>query len=264
MAKDSSFLPKDYLEKRIAQRTNVICASLFVVVMIAVVTAFSVTNRQRNETKAQQEEINTRFEQAALLLEQLELMQSQKALMIRKAMVTSELIESVPRSLILAELINHMPKSLSLLEFNLETKVVRVKSRARTSMDRARQKQADQLADPMSKPPIPQTKLLADMVGVAPTDREVAQYMTALNQHPMSLDVTLVYSEEKEIDDQKMRQFRITIVINHELNVNELAPTHVARDLQMDPMGQMKQLGGTVPAGGSPKNITPVLQRRSN
>ena len=70
MAKDSSFLPKDYLEKRIAQRTNIICASLFVVVMIAVVTAFFVTNRQRNEVKAQQEAINTRFEQAALQLEQ--------------------------------------------------------------------------------------------------------------------------------------------------------------------------------------------------
>ena len=54
---------------------------------------------------------------AAQRIEQFNQLQGQKEKMLRKAKVTSVLIERIPRSVILAELINHMPGTLSLLEF---------------------------------------------------------------------------------------------------------------------------------------------------
>ena len=43
---NQTFLPEDYLAQKAERRTNLICLALFAVVMMAVVGAFLVTNRQ--------------------------------------------------------------------------------------------------------------------------------------------------------------------------------------------------------------------------
>jgi hypothetical protein len=43
---DTSFLPHDYLARKADRRTDVVCLSLFTVVLFGVVSAFFVTNRQ--------------------------------------------------------------------------------------------------------------------------------------------------------------------------------------------------------------------------
>ena len=61
----SSFLPDDYLAQKADRRTNLICLTLFGVVMAAVVGAFLVTNRQRTEALAEQKSVNAAYQQAA-------------------------------------------------------------------------------------------------------------------------------------------------------------------------------------------------------
>ena len=43
---DSSFLPEDYLAQKTERRTNLICLTLFAIVMLGVFAAFWITNRQ--------------------------------------------------------------------------------------------------------------------------------------------------------------------------------------------------------------------------
>ena len=122
MADNMSFLPEDYIEKKIARRTNIVCMALFLVVMGGVIGWYFVTSIRGSEVRDLQKQVNASFEEAAQRLEQLEKLQAHKQKMIQKAEVTSVLVERVPRSLVLAELINHMPIQLSLTNLDMDTK----------------------------------------------------------------------------------------------------------------------------------------------
>jgi hypothetical protein len=114
---NASFLPEDYLDQRAERRTNLISLTLFAIVMIAVFTAFLVTNRQWSQIKSAQRAINDEY-------------------MMSKAELAAALVERVPRSILLAGLINRMPKGLGLLEFELKSDRVRVKQATPTNQPR--------------------------------------------------------------------------------------------------------------------------------
>lgn len=242
---NTSFLPEDYVEKKSQRRTNLISISLFVVVMGGIVGAFVVTDRQRVEVAKLQQEINTDFEEAAKRLEQLNDLQSRKQEMMRKARITAMLIERLPRSLILADLINQMPTTLSLLELELQTKVVKVNSRsslATSALEKAKQKQQEKSGhDEQALPP--SSDVSVRLVGVAPTDVQVAQFMTALGRSSMFVDVNLAFSEEvKMAQDQLMRKFRIDMKLSNEVTAEDIEPKLVQRNLKQDPMSNTIQI----------------------
>ena len=113
----ATFLPEDYLDRKVAKRTNLICVGLFLVMIAAIGAAFYVQNRQDLGTRAELIEVNNTFTKRADQLRQIKELQDQQKQMIDKARVVQQLVERVPRSIILAEMINDMPRSLSLLEF---------------------------------------------------------------------------------------------------------------------------------------------------
>ena len=98
MANNASFLPEDYVQKRLEVRTNVICLSLFGVVMIALFGAYAVTARQALDDGRQAREVDQRIVDADHRLQQLDEMQARRQQMIQKAKVTSMLLERVPRT----------------------------------------------------------------------------------------------------------------------------------------------------------------------
>ncbi|MEX0743970.1 MAG: PilN domain-containing protein [Phycisphaeraceae bacterium] len=258
MPRNMSFLPEDYLETRAARRTNIACLALFGVVMVALVAAYFVSSRQDTEVRDLHRQVNREFEEAARRIDQLEKLQAQKQQMVRKAQVTGVLLERVPRSLLLAELINHMPTTLSLIELDLETQVLRTAAPARTSLQREQQRQNDrQQAEQRPEIAVPETELLLNLVGVAPTDVEVAQFMTSLGRHPMFHDVNLQFSEETTVQERKMRQFRIELKVDQDIDLQRVEPTLVSRDgagLKQDPMGdnlQIDETGELVAPGAS-------------
>lgn len=242
MPDSSSFLPEDYIQRRIARRTNVICLTLFAVVMAGVVAAWFVTDRQRRDIIAQQQAVNDQFEQAARRLEQLEQLQEQKQQMLRKAKVTAVLIEKLPRSVLLAELINNMPPTLSLLELDLDTKVLRAAPRPQTALERARQNAQAREAAAGPDIRIPDTQVSLGLVGVAPTDVEVAQFISSLGAHEMFDRVNLQFSEQTLIEGAKLRKFRVSLHLNQDVSVAELEPKLVSRDLKQNPMADTIQI----------------------
>ncbi|MCC7146466.1 MAG: PilN domain-containing protein [Phycisphaeraceae bacterium] len=237
--RDLSILPEEFVERRIQRRTNLVSLMLFGVVMSGVVGAYFVTDQQRRDVKALQKEVNTHFEEAAKRLEQLEELQKRKEAMIYKAQVSGALIERVPRSVILAELINNMPATVSLTEFGLQTKVVQAAARASTALQKAKN---DQKKVEPTAPEVPKTEVTLSLVGMAPTDVEVAQFMTALGECPMFRDINLLFSEEDTLDDTQVRRFRVEMMLNPNVDLKNYEPTKVSRFPNQNPMGDTFQI----------------------
>ena len=153
--------------------------------------------------------------------------------MLSKARLAAALVERVPRSILLAELINRMPPRLGLLEFELKSQKVKAARKApkrqgstgRIGPSRARtREEAAQLQDD-TKVEAPRYQVNLTLVGIAPTDVEVSQYITELNGYPLLKDVKLEYSEERKVDGDKMRQFEIQMTLDTRADVRDAAPT---------------------------------------
>lgn len=231
----NSFLPADYLAKRAEKRTNLICLALFAIVMAAVFGAFLVTNRQWSQVKSAQGAINANYQKAGKQIQELTELEKQRDDMLNKAELAGALVERVPRSILLAELINRMPPQLGVLEFDLRSER---RMPARQAVERsgsqrisgnARAQTREQANEVVNRVEAPQYNVSVAMVGVAPTDLEVSRYMAELNAYPLLRDVTLVYSEEKEIEGRRMRQFRISMTLAPDADIRAVNPLAVPR-----------------------------------
>lgn len=244
---NESFLPEDYLARRAERRTNFISMTLFVVVMIAVFGAFLVTNRQWSQVKSAQETINSQYHEAAMKIQELGQLETQREQMLDKAELIGSLVERVPRSILLAELINRMPPRLSLLEFELDATEIKPKrsadeeksgkkggkrlskpKRAKTKEEVVEEQEEQKLAPP-------KYLVTIEMVGVAPTDIEISRFMAELLEHELLDSVRLDYSEQKDVDGQDMRQFKVILKLDPEADVRNIEPLYVPRNLK-DPM----------------------------
>ncbi|MFA7238309.1 MAG: hypothetical protein WC058_15725, partial [Phycisphaeraceae bacterium] len=199
-----------------------------------------VVNRQR--------QIDASYAEAAKRIDQLDVLQKSKRDLLRKAQVTATLIEPVPRSNLLAELINRMPASLSLLEFELDSKKVIAPapgtpgstsgSALSAAANAAAAKSGKKSADDGSIITIPRYEVKMHLIGVAPTDIQVAQYLASLSRCPLLSDANLVYSEETRIDDLSMRKFRIDLTLDPDADVRTVQPLRVDRALPAAPVAE--------------------------
>jgi Tfp pilus assembly protein PilN len=257
----TSFLPEDYLDQKAERRTNLISLSLFGIVMVSVFAAFLVTNRQWSQVKSARASINEQYEHAAAQIETLNELEQQKNQMLTKARLAAALVERVPRSILLAELINRMPNRLGLLEFELESQVVkpareRPGRRATTSRlgpKRAMTREEAAKLQEEKKIEPPRYHVSLRMVGVAPTDVEVSQYISQLNAYPLLKDVNLEYSEERKFEGEKMRQFEIKMTLNPKADVRDADPT-MKRNSVGDPMSDQRKI---LPGVGSSAAVGP-------
>ncbi len=234
----SSFLPEDYLAKKAERRTNVISLTLFMVVMAAVLGAFLVTNRQWNQIKAQQEQMNVAYQEAGEQIAKLSELEKQKEEMLRKAEIVSALVEKVPRSILMAELINRMPDRLGLLKFELKSEQVKRVTTVAPTAPTGRHKgptrglTMQQAQDTVQKVEAPMFRVAVTMVGVAPTDLEVSRYLAELNAYSLLNNVTLVYSSEKDFAGQTMREFKIDMALASQADVRQVDPLIKPRGLR--------------------------------
>jgi len=237
-----SFLPEDYLAEKAQKRTNLICLTLFGVVMCGVFGAFLVSNRDLSAERSRHRDINAKYQNAAVQIEQLTELEAQMEEMLHTAELASALVERVPRSILLAELINRMPPHLSLLSFELESKQVKAVPRPNANKSDKdglatpqRGKTKQEAAEEAKEVEIPKHRVEIVMTGVAPTDLEVSSFLSSLSQFPLLDRATLEYSEEKEIEGQPMREFSIRMALPPGADIREYDPFLKPRDIR-DPM----------------------------
>ena len=258
---NQTFLPEDYVTKQAERRTNVICVILFLVVMTAVFGAFLVTNRQWSKVKERQESINIEYQQAALKIEKLNELEQQKEQMLEKAELAAALVERVPRSILLAELINRMPPRLGLLEFDIKSEKIKVQPPRTPTGNHSlrgpsRAPTKEEAGAVVAKVEAPRYLVNVTMRGVAPTDLEVSRYMALLNSYSLVRDVTLEYSEEKEIESRLVREFKIKMRLDPNADVRDIEPLVNPGKLQ-NPMMDSIQLGAprSAAVGSSLKEV---------
>jgi Tfp pilus assembly protein PilN len=223
--KRMSFLPEDYVERRIERRTSLICLAMFVVMLSGVGAVYAFKTSQFAEARAQRNSINGRYAEAGRRLEQLEALKARRNEMLRKAQVTATLLERVPRTFLLADLVNRMPDALSLLELHLSSKMVQAPRPAASKSALSNRKDARKEEEKTKEPdPVPQQVVSLALIGVAPTDVQVAQYIAKLTQSPLLTDVSLIFSEETKINETPMRKFRIEMALSPTADVRALEP----------------------------------------
>lgn len=258
MAKNSSFLPEDYLDRKIARRTNFICIALFVVMFMAIGAAYFVQGRQSSAIHEKHAMVNAQFAERAQQLRQIEQLQERKQQMIGKAKIVQQLVERVPRSIILAEMINHMPSTLSLLELNLETKIVKPGARPQTAIERDRLERGLEEAEQSGEVVIEPREIHLEIVGVAPDDTDVSEFMQNLTEHPLYVAVGLEYTERFMIEGVEMRRFRIVMQLNTELTFDRDQDSELLRELQQDPMAEDREFRGANGEGTTGEGFTNV------
>lgn len=272
---DASFLPDDYVALQAEKRTNVISLTLFVVVMFAVFGAFMVTNKQWTQVKAAQKTINDQFQLAATKIEELNELEKQRDRMLNKAELAIALVERVPRSILMAELINRMPPRLSLLEFELKSTPIKPVTTppAGTGNLRSSGPQAPRGSSGGSggKTPTreqtmqerkidpPMYRVSLSMIGLAPTDREVSQYIAELISHPLLKDVTMKYSVQTNVDEQQMQEFRVEMTLDPSGDVRGIDPLSIPRNLR-DPMSD--EMRFIAPGGMNTVEVSPNTRER--
>lgn len=260
MAKPNSFLPEDYLDRKVARRTNLICVGLFLVMIVAIGAAFYVQNRQDLGTRAELIEVNNTFTKRADQLRQIKELQQQQQQMIDKARVVQQLVERVPRSIILAEMVNDMPPALSLLEFELQTKA-QPAPRNLTALDRAKAKQQQDQDKKDGKVEIVPRLVTILIEGVADKEKQITEFMGQLTHHPLFKDVGLAFIEKDKIEQTEVFRFGITMLLNQSVLIERSAPEQLERSLTQDPLNDNIQItpqGELTPPVSTPLANTPT------
>ena len=215
-----SFLPDDYLETKRQRRTNVVCAVLFLGIMGAIGTAFSMIEKSLRQVEKQHGEIARQYAEAAKSIEQVKQMQDKQRKMGQQAELAASLLEKVPRSFLLAEVTNAMPAGVSLMDVKLESKVSMPGGggggKSQFELKRAA------MEGNRAKAAAPQAKVYdvtLKVSGMADNDVQVAQFMAKLNTSSLLQDVNLVISDEYVVNELKMRKFEIEMALNPKAEV---------------------------------------------
>lgn len=234
MSMNASFLPEDYLARKLARRSNIVCITLFAVVLTGVMGAYFVKYRQKVVAEKENHAIILDVEENARKIDQIAQLEKRRGEMMLKAAITSRLVDPVKKSNVLAELINNMPVALSLTELEIKTKAVKRTPKPQTAIQ-DKKLRAKKAAEPQIE--VPESEVSISMVGLTPSDVQLSEYMAALNNHKLFTDVGLAYSEQFKIDGAEMRKFKIELMLARGVSMADLEPTRRSRGLTVDPMG---------------------------
>lgn len=219
-----SFLPDDYLDRKAQRRTNTICAVLFMVVMVAIGAAFTITERSLKEIQKQHVAIDQDYTEAAKRIEQVQKMQDKQRKMAHQAELTAALLEKVPRTFVLAEITNALPSGVSLTDFVMESKVRQeVVSRpvGQTSFQRKADDATRAKNAPKPEEQIKKFDVNMKLTGLAHNDVQVAQLITRMNASKLFKEVNLLISETFEIEKEQFRKFQIELTLRPDASVEK-------------------------------------------
>lgn len=218
-----NLLPDDYVERRSRNRVASICAVLFFVEMAAVLGAWIITERNIRHTMTVKDNVNDSYENAARMIARMQELEAQKKVMLRKANLTSALVERVPRSTLLAILTNALPKGTSLMQVDLETRRRLEPDSSRSKAGPASGKRSTTLtSEPKPASVKRPTTVVMEVTGLAGTDMEVAKFIANLARCTLVEVVDLVYSERREVNSHVMREFQVKLQLRSDADAIEL------------------------------------------
>ncbi|HZW06082.1 MAG TPA: PilN domain-containing protein, partial [Phycisphaerales bacterium] len=227
----NSFLPEEYLRRKADARSLIINLVLFGAVLSVTIGAFVVSNRRWNEVRAERAKVDLDWKNEELKIEQLKVMEAQKASLLYRASVTAALLERVPRSILMAELINRMPDNVTITQLDMVSKriIEQVKPDAakaeegRSLVSKLAGPKDDSKAEQVKVRP-PRLEFALKIEGTALSDTEVADYQAALKNCTLLDRVDLVSTEEATMSEVPMRKFRLEAQIRADADAASMQP----------------------------------------
>jgi Tfp pilus assembly protein PilN len=220
------FVPEEYMQQRQSGKANFMYLLLFGAMMCGIGVTFSIIKVRQKAVAAELATVNAKMVQAGAQIAQLEELKTKGKDVMKTMVMTSGLIEKVPRSIILACLTNNMPTGVSLLELKLEEKVITPK------VPKPVAKTAGAAAAAAAAPPKKIVSTMVNISGIAPSDIGVANYIARLSESILLDRVSLVESKERKIDDMKFRQFKLNAYIKSEMLLTKEDISNIRRKRQ--------------------------------
>jgi Tfp pilus assembly protein PilN len=207
------FLPEDYLLRKSQQRTNVMCASLFVVIIASVGGTFHFAERSMREAEQRYAAVDRQHTDAARRIAEMRQMQQKQQMLARKAELSASLIDRVPRSYVLAELTNLLPSGVALTDLDLNTrKIAAAAPKAETQVVKSKSKGKA----PVDNLPPPPDRFETNLrlTGTAGADSQVAAFVEAIKGSNLFNEVNLLISAELDRTGSTGRKFSIELMLN--------------------------------------------------
>ncbi len=217
-----NFVPNDYIQQRQSSRANLMYLMLLMAMLGAIGITFGFIKMRQRAVNMEMITLNARMAKAKEQIAQLEELKAKGQTMLKTMVMTAELLEPVPRSVILAALTNNLPTGVSLLDLGLEEKELRVASASTKPASKPANQYQAKTAKPQA-PEEPQRRIETnlELMGIAPSDIEVAAYIARLNGSILLGRVELVESKERIIDEVKFREFKLRAMLKPNLTLTK-------------------------------------------
>lgn len=215
------FVPGDYHQQRESNRANFLYLVLFAILMSAIGVTFSIIKVRQRAVESELRSVQLKMSQAHASIAQLEDLKGKSKTMMKTMVLTAELLEPVPRSVILAALTNNLPGGVSLLEMKLEEKELTVKAAPVQKSKYKPASPATKVASVAAEPPKTTIETNIEIVGIAPSDIEVANYISRLSNSILLDNVSLVESKEHKIDETRFREFKLKTTLKKNMALSK-------------------------------------------
>lgn len=215
-----NFVPDDYVQQRQSSRANVLYLMMLTAMLGAIGVTFGFIKMRQKAVKGELEQLDLRMKQTQQQMAELEQLEKQRVTMMKTMVTTAELLEPVPRSILLASLTNNLPTGVSLLEFKLQEKEIISKPASAGGQPKAKGA-TSAAASKEAAQPVTTVESSLDIVGIAPSDIQVAAFIAHLSGTILFDQVALVESKEEDIDGVKFRQFRLNAMLKPNLTLSK-------------------------------------------
>jgi hypothetical protein len=214
---DINFLPKSYLQaqERYARMWRegmvvILAGALLVGWYLYELAQTQVLNQQVIQAKADVQKVQDQI----TLFRKLQL---ERKGLIRQLRVHRELTQPLAHTAVLGAIGQIMPTSIGLTDMSITTLPPQPPKPAppekRKSGSGGSPAKADKKAEEeaLTMPKVPPLRI--ELIGLAPNDVEIADFMARLSDHVLFTDVKLLYSKPVETQDLIAREFRIDMQV---------------------------------------------------
>lgn len=199
-----NFVPENHTRKKLARQANLLSALLAAAVLVPLAMVVVVMGMAGDRLEAARLEVERLESSAVGDVARWEQLRRDRQALLERASKASQLITALPRSLLLAEIAGSLPPKTTLTKLSVDEKKARIIEGAQTGRSSRR---ADEKGAAAMVREYTETSLR--LVGLAPTDIEAAQLITALANSPYFDNVELSYSEDGKHNDHVLRRFEI-------------------------------------------------------
>ena len=195
-----NFLPETFLRQQARQARVLRQAALLAVVVVGMATWFFTTRQQaRNlETWAESLEFETQARQRQV--DEMEKLQLVNLELDKQLRVQRQLEQPIGVSHVVASIGRLMPDAVSVTELTVVGKSPRPVSSGHTKAWRAGEAEAVDV-------------LAINLAGIAPRDADIANFVGALSDHGLFVNVKLRYTRSTELQNLSVREFHLELEV---------------------------------------------------